>query len=467
MIVGIDWGHNESTYVILSDTGQIVNIDSVRRTTDQISRFAGDIAERAEEAGEELRVGIDRKNCLLVRHLLDEGITVHAINPKSANRARPIFQPDGEKSDGGDAFLHGELVRTSHRNFRPIQSQDEVVVCLRRLLRSRRAKVKERTANIQRLKDLLADRAPGLHSLAENLNHRWIRDLLEEFPLDEDLAAAHGNTINRFVRNHPIGRSTERKLREVAAGQPGELPAREADTWRRQVRSLLRIIEMFSEEIEADEEQIGDLLEGESCARIFRGLYGAGDVTVAAFLVLFGVDREMDRGWREYASHAGVSPVTRESGRQRTVRMRRACDELLRDALTRFAFCTSRKEDCWASGYYERKRAEGKTHYGALRCLAHRWVKVLHAMWRKGERYDEDYHRRRRRRRGGRGGGKASGGRPENRNAVVSGRENRVESGHESGGQGFVPEKPGETESASHGHTQPREPEKAPHNIPL
>ncbi|MFP4027752.1 MAG: hypothetical protein ACLFWL_08185 [Candidatus Brocadiia bacterium] len=61
---------------------------------------------------------------------------------------------------------------------------------------------------------------------------------------------------------------------------------------------------------------------------------------------------------------------------------------------------TRHKSDCWAHAYYLKKRSEGKSHYHTLRCLACRWMKILHAMWRNRSEYDEDFHRRRRRQRG-------------------------------------------------------------------
>ena len=44
-------------------------------------------------------------------------------------------------------------------------------------------------------------------------------------------------------------------------------------------------------------------------------------------------------------------------------------------------------QEAWAAAYYRRKRSEGKSHGMAVRALANIWVRVIHAMWLKRERY--------------------------------------------------------------------------------
>jgi len=40
------------------------------------------------------------------------------------------------------------------------------------------------------------------------------------------------------------------------------------------------------------------------------------------------------------------------------------------------------------------KRAAGKSHACALRCLAQRWLKILWKMWQTHTPYDPEYHAR-------------------------------------------------------------------------
>jgi len=52
----------------------------------------------------------------------------------------------------------------------------------------------------------------------------------------------------------------------------------------------------------------------------------------------------------------------------------------LRNALHQFAWQSTRQEG-WAREYYQRKRAEGKTHSMAGRSLANVWARIIYRMW--------------------------------------------------------------------------------------
>jgi hypothetical protein len=58
----------------------------------------------------------------------------------------------------------------------------------------------------------------------------------------------------------------------------------------------------------------------------------------------------------------------------------------LRNALQQFAWQSTHIEP-WAKAYYQRKRAEGKSHSVAVRALAKVWVRLLFAIWSKREGY--------------------------------------------------------------------------------
>jgi hypothetical protein len=48
----------------------------------------------------------------------------------------------------------------------------------------------------------------------------------------------------------------------------------------------------------------------------------------------------------------------------------------------------------WAATYYTALRSKGKSHAGALRCLGHRWLKIVWKMWQTRTTYDADLHAR-------------------------------------------------------------------------
>ena len=69
-----------------------------------------------------------------------------------------------------------------------------------------------------------------------------------------------------------------------------------------------------------------------------------------------------------------------QSGNYAKAHKRFACLKPLRNALHQFAW-QSTLQEAWALDYYQRKRAEGKTHRMAVRALANVWVRIIYRMW--------------------------------------------------------------------------------------
>ena len=53
-------------------------------------------------------------------------------------------------------------------------------------------------------------------------------------------------------------------------------------------------------------------------------------------------------------------------------------------------FTSTSLADCaWAKAFYQQQRASGHRHHESLRAVAHKWVKIILAMRKTGEPYDE------------------------------------------------------------------------------
>ncbi len=264
---------------------------------------------------------------------------------------------------------------------------------LRTLGRLRAQRVQERTAVMQRLRALLDDWCPELGTLCNNFgNVAWQRDFLRRFPLLEDLATAHGRTVNAFLRRHRMRPATADRIRELHKCHGLPIPAGREAALRLDIAFLVDQVERLTEAIRTVELQLQRLVDQHPDAKILQSLPVKGLVSISGLLGGFaGQDAPRPT---ELAARWGVAPVTVASGRSRFVKYRRACDGYMREVLMFFAFNTAQRSDCWAQGYYRRKRAAGVRHYGALRCLAQRWLKILCRMWNDRTPYDEDHHRR-------------------------------------------------------------------------
>jgi transposase len=105
-------------------------------------------------------------------------------------------------------------------------------------------------------------------------------------------------------------------------------------------------------------------------------LHGIGDLLAAKILArTAGVGRF--RSAAAFASYCGVAPLEASSGDVKRHRLSRAGDRQLNSAPHIMAITQIRRQT-EGRAYYQRKRAEGKTHKEALRCLKRRLCDVVY-----------------------------------------------------------------------------------------
>lgn len=120
---------------------------------------------------------------------------------------------------------------------------------------------------------------------------------------------------------------------------------------------------------------------------ILLSMPGFGPVLSAEFLGATGGDMAAFDNADRRASVAGLAPVPRDSGRisGNNHRPRRYDRRLLR--VFYLSAMSSLKSNPPSRTYYDRKRAEGKSHTQAIICLARRRLNVFWAMLRDGTTY--------------------------------------------------------------------------------
>jgi transposase len=101
-------------------------------------------------------------------------------------------------------------------------------------------------------------------------------------------------------------------------------------------------------------------------------------VVVAAGLIGHAGDLRNLRNAAAFAMRAGVAPVPCSSGRSQAVRVNTGGDRQLNRLLHIIAMTQIRSEAHPGALYYQRKRAEGKSHRAAMRCLKRQLATVIY-----------------------------------------------------------------------------------------
>jgi hypothetical protein len=65
-----------------------------------------------------------------------------------------------------------------------------------------------------------------------------------------------------------------------------------------------------------------------------------------------------------------------------------ACPKFLRQTFHEWAWLSTRKS-AWARAFYDQQRERNKSHHGAVRALAFKWLRILFRCWKDRIPYDE------------------------------------------------------------------------------
>jgi transposase len=387
---GIDWASRSHAVCVLEEGGRIRARFEVQNTGET---FAGLIKRlvRLQVAG----VGIERADGPLVQALLEAGLTVYVVAPSMLKAVRARHGAAGAKSDPGDAFVLADLLRTDHHRLRPLTPDQAATRGLRALTRCRRDLVQARVGLTNQLLAQLERCFPGAVGLFAELASPVATAFLRRYPTAR---RAHGLTeagLAAFLRRiHYPGRRTAHELigriREAPAASlgPEEDEARAAC-----VLSLVEAIECLHRRARELEAEVRERLEAHPDAAVFTSLPRAGrGVRAAALLAEIGDARERFPDAESLMALAGAVPITRASGKHRSVTFRWACDKKLRRAVVDFAD-DSRRACPWAQAIYARAVARGCRHPHAVRILARAWLRVIWRCWQDRVAYDPAKHR--------------------------------------------------------------------------
>ncbi|MCL2825848.1 MAG: IS110 family transposase [Eggerthellaceae bacterium] len=337
-------------------------------------------------------VTVDQPGCigsLVVAVAQDMGIDVAQLPPRAFRKAADTY---GElKTDAFDAFVIADVSRATPRMIELVAPRGEALEAIRALSSFRADAVKERTSCYNRLHDLLNKACPPLEALfaGDALHTALALALLARYggPLglraagQARVAAWAGAQRYQKSRGPKMAAAVFAALSEVTVALPAAA-VMEAEAKRLAARAgeLEALVAGFDSEIAALARSVPE-------AVLLQGMPGMGAVLAPAIAAEVG-DVSRFRDADHLSSYAGVAPVKRESGASlKGARGAKGGNRRLKGALFQYArqACL---HDPRAKEYYDRKRAQGKTHGQALLALARRRVEVIYAILKSGTPYE-------------------------------------------------------------------------------
>lgn len=392
LFVGDDWAEDHHDVEVMDEAGKVLakrrlpeGVAGIAQLHELIGRLAGEEPDAAEVV-----VGIETDRGPWVTALAAAGYLVFPVNPLQASRYRERHGVSGAKSDGGDAHMLADMVRTDSHQLRPAAGDSAEAEGIKVLARTHKTLIWERTRAVQRLRHQLREYFPAALEAFEDLDAADTLELLGKAPDPARAAkltrAQVSAALKRARRRNIPDKATAilAALRGDQLGQPPALTAAYAVT----VRSLIAVITTLNEQVKTLQGQVEADFGRHPDAEIYRSQPGMGAVLGARVLGEFGdaADRYADGKARR--NYAATSPITRASGKKKVVAARFVHNDRLVDALNAQAFA-SLNASPGARAFYDGLRARGIEHNDALRRLANRLVGILHGCLKTRTLYDE------------------------------------------------------------------------------
>jgi transposase len=397
--VGIDWASQAHEVCVMDREGHVQERRAVEHTAAGLAALIDALFERAQGRAEVVAIAIEIPRGAVVETLVERGFAVYAIPPKQLDRFRDRFTAAGAKDDRRDALVLADSLRTDRQAFWRVRPDAPLVIQLREWSRVDDDLKTELGRLTNQLRDLVYRLAPSLLTLCPAVDEPWFWTLLRVALTPAARQRLSGRRIERILRAHRIRRLTPAQVHEVVQQPPlytapGVVDAVAAHVtlllprvelvWRQRAETTRQLEHLLSA-LDTQELSEGDQREHSDVA-IVRSMPGIG-TRVAASMLAEASQPLVDRAYHIVRSLMGVAPVTKQSGRRRTVTMRYACNGRLRDAAYHWAR-TGAQRDPASRAYYAKLRARGHTHARALRSVADRLLRILCALLTQGQLYD-------------------------------------------------------------------------------
>lgn len=387
--LGWDWADEHHDLFLETAAGQT---ETVRLANEpgQLHQWLKQLADRF--AHQKVAVCVEATRSALLPILLEYPfLELYVVNPKSLARFREAMRPSGSKSDALDCRLAAQLIKSHASLLNPHLAQDELTMELEQLVVIRRGLVDARTALANQLGSVLKSYYPlALTFLQQDTTSALAAAFVLRFPSLKALQAASVAQVRQFFLKHKcrLTEGLEGRLQLIASAQPVSTRTHWNNPNSFLACTLARQLAVLAKRIEQLEERIRILAEQHPNHRLVASLPGAGEALEPRLAVALGTNPQAAASATKLAVRSGVAPVRQQSGNSCLITHRWAKPQFLHQTWIEYAKSSTLR--CpWAAAFVAAKTKAGKSYYTAIRALAYKWMRIVHACWEAGTVYDE------------------------------------------------------------------------------
>ena len=394
IFVGDDWAEDHHDVEVQDEHGRALKaarlpdgVDGMTRFHELVARFLPDNADP-----DQVLVCIETDRGPWVRALIAAGYQVFGVNPKQAARHRELLSVSGAKSDKADAHVLADMVRTRRHQLRQVAADSDAAAGVKVVARAHQTLIWERTRHMLRLRAALRDYFPAALEAyrALTLTGADTLELLAKAPTPAAAAKLSIAQISAALkkahrRDIPAkAAALQHALRTEHLSQPEIVNMAYAAT----TRATVAILQTLNAEIQTLEKAVEAHFGQHPDAEVYLSQPGIGVILGARVLAEFGDAPKRYADAKSRKNYAGTAPITRQSGKTKTVHARFVHNDRLVDALQMQAQAAV-LHDPGVRAYYHELRARDVGHNAALRQIGNRLVGILHGCLKTTSAYNE------------------------------------------------------------------------------
>lgn len=311
----------------------------------------------------------------LVEFLVSHNYKVCVLNPiqTSTLRKNNIRKT---KTDKVDTYLIAKaLMMQSHRFY---TSYDISLMHLKNLGRFRQKLVKQRTRTKIQLTSYVDQAFPELqYFFTSGLHHKTCYCLLKEAPSPEAIASMHMTHLTHLLEVASHGHFKKDKAQQLRILAQKSVGSNDRSI-SIQITQSIELIELLDSQINSVESEMKSIML--SLDSVIMTIPGIGYINGGMILGEIGDITRFSRPCQLLA-FAGLDPAVYQSGNfsASKTRMSKRGSKTLRYALVNAAHNVVKNNQTFKS-FYDRKMAEGRSHYNALGHCAGKLVRIIYKM---------------------------------------------------------------------------------------
>ncbi len=385
---GIDVGSERHHVIIMDDKENILYDQEIKQKYSDFHMAIEEFMEIEKKEESIIAFAMEGKNGYgspFDRVLMENGFRLYNVDNLKLRRFKDVFGAEW-RNDRRDAKMIAKMLQLrehvdkgQEKAFIEVTKIPCINEKLKILSRHQQSLINEKIRMQNRLRKRVQEVCPDILEFGNTDSKKLLR-LLIKYP---DFSKYNKLTIEALLKIKMIGKKQASSM--IDGLRNIQCHEETAETYKVIISSSARRVLELKEEINMLDSKLEDLGEQSPEVKRLISISGVGTKLSSRLVGEIGDINRFEKE-NQLAVYCGVACINDDSGKSRKTRVAYKANRICKATMIEIAGCSIRYIP-ESKTYYKKKRAEGKKHNHALRCLARQLIKIIFKMLKE----DRDY----------------------------------------------------------------------------